>query len=101
MSAYLSTDELCNPNRTVMLKNDLTGTVVYSFCRDHQLEYVHPMYAHNLSYFRQLREIILEYCDMSGQRPHVSLPNDRLTTQVCTTPEEVADYQMKLEAVNE
>ena len=100
MSAYLEEDQECSLSRTVIFKSELTGTIVYSFCRDHQHESVHPKYAHNLSYFRQLKEVAIEYCDESGKTPHTSLPHERLTAQICTTPKEVADYQMKLENVN-
>lgn len=101
MSAYKTWDEACDPEQIVMLYSNVTGKCVYAFCAEHQDEYVHPLYAFNLEYFRVVRDFVDATAKESGRVPRASVPHEKIVTKVCTSPKSLAEHLFSMEVADE
>jgi hypothetical protein len=101
MSAYKDWDEPCDPDNVVRLYNNVTGTLVYSFCQVHQYEYVLPGSEFNLDYFRMARDYVIEIAEEAGKKPVASLPFSHCVKKVFTNEQSLAEYLFGLEVADE
>ena len=101
MSAYKSEHEECDSSKVVVLYSNLTGHPVYAFCPEHQEEWVHPVYAFNIEYLRQVRDYVVEKANEIGKPPRASVPHSRISQKVYTSPQSLAEALFKAEVSNE
>lgn len=101
MSAYKEWDEHCDPNQVVRLYNNVTGTCVYSFCQEHQFEYVLPNLAFNLDYFRMVRDYVVKLTKELGKQPRAWLPMHLCLNKVYVSQSSLAEDLFGLEVADE
>lgn len=101
MSDYKENGQECDETKIVVIRDELTGTCVYAFCPGHQEEFVHPVYAFNLDFFRMARDEIIKIANEIGRIPHVALPHRFIENKVCISEKGLAEHLFGLEVADE